>query len=315
MLPNKSTHTSRRKPVNRSNKRRKKNKPLLFVLIIIVLILGACGGVWLGVRSFVVGSVDSFKMVLVPDGVESKLAQVIFLSYDSEKKSVTAISLPKELQLDIAGGYGKYRIQSLVPLLKLGSADGAKMRMIYSLVLGHVIDEVVGVQDEVLKDSSFAVKDITEVLKTSHSFTNSKIGFWKQEVALSDVPESLFFHTVLPETTSGEEVLKKLDSEYELLSCPVAVVNTTSTTGLARKYTQLLESSGVTVLRVTDAVKPVPKSRVLTTNELSQECQKTVSLLQRVLPQNSDVVIDSQATATQRTDVILEVGEDAALLF
>ncbi|MCA9370292.1 MAG: LytR C-terminal domain-containing protein [Pseudomonadales bacterium] len=92
--------------------------------------------------------------------------------------------------------------------------------------------------------------------------------------------------------------------------CPVAVVNTTATSGLASKHAAALERVGVFVVRVINQKPEVPASRVVVGKE---ECWSVAELLVPFFttPKSELVTLDGQGGDPYRASVVVLLGSDA----
>jgi len=151
---------------------------------------------------------------------------------------------------------------------------------------------------------------LRQQLKLSHVFSKNfweSLGWWWR---LQRVRPSQLTVRSFPDQASWERF--PLQSVLRLNSqpCSIAVVNTTSTPGLASLIGTALERSGLFVARLTSNVTQTAESLVL--SDGTPECREVVELVQTFSPTGA-AVVDETAAQRYRARVILLVGQDLDL--
>ncbi|MBP9820001.1 LytR C-terminal domain-containing protein [Candidatus Woesebacteria bacterium] len=94
-------------------------------------------------------------------------------------------------------------------------------------------------------------------------------------------------------------------------ACPVAVVNTTTTSGLAQEASQFLERSGIVVVRTASDQKSMVESRVTITQQADVVCEQLARRLKPFFaPDSSGVVERSEKVEEYRAAMMIELGSD-----
>ncbi len=92
-------------------------------------------------------------------------------------------------------------------------------------------------------------------------------------------------------------------------ACPIAVINTTATQGLANSYSTILEKSGAFIIRVTSESTLKDKS-IIYTGE-NEACEELIEGIQELFPQKLEVAADTAITQEYRSGIVLFLGKDA----
>jgi len=92
------------------------------------------------------------------------------------------------------------------------------------------------------------------------------------------------------------------------LSCQVAVINATQTSGLATAMTNLLESNQLSVIRVGNAPEPNGQTRLVTAEQ--GRCRQEVQLLQAALPISTAATTDQPTADRYRAPLVLFLGSE-----
>lgn len=95
-------------------------------------------------------------------------------------------------------------------------------------------------------------------------------------------------------------------------ACPIAVVNTTTTQGLAQSYSNLLEKSGAFIIRVTSESALKDKSILYSTE--NKACDGLIRGIQEFFPHRLEIVQDTAKTQEYRSGLVLFLGKDAYTL-
>ncbi len=94
-------------------------------------------------------------------------------------------------------------------------------------------------------------------------------------------------------------------------TCPVAVVNTTTTSGLAQEASQFLERSGIVVVRTASDQKSMAESKVTITQQADVICEQLARRLKPFfVPDSSGVIERSEKVEEYRAAMMIELGAD-----
>lgn len=98
----------------------------------------------------------------------------------------------------------------------------------------------------------------------------------------------------------------------QFTQCPVGVINTTSTSGLATRMSSLIEESGYPVVRLTDNRDNLEQSHIFVDAD-RPECLAEAQRLARLLPQEVVVTADSSVVRQYRAQIVLFLGQEVAV--
>lgn len=134
--------------------------------------------------------------------------------------------------------------------------------------------------------------------------------------SLAQIPDQSYYHFLndadLPIREQGAHILQTSLGEAQF-DCPVALVNTVGVTGLANTWTNLLQTSGVSVIKKTDDQRNLVKSHVVY-DDGNRTCQALALRLTSIIP-GLEVNIDAQQVRQQRAGLVLSLGRDVADLY
>lgn len=213
--------------------------------------------------------------------------------------------LPPEWVVNVAGGYGEYPLRSLAPVLLLDGQPPTQVRLALSLALGRVVDQV-----WVVPGATWPAARLWDQLAAAQ--TAPALPWWQRRQwqqwfrSWGEVQSETL--ASLPTTAQWQQWQPDL-----IRTCPLAVVNATAMPGLATQLGQLLEQSGVFVIRVTDTSQTQSQTQLIIRPESEAACQPVVALLQLLLPQNDSLVsTDAQQADRFRAEAVLIVGDDTS---
>lgn len=94
--------------------------------------------------------------------------------------------------------------------------------------------------------------------------------------------------------------------------CPIAVINTTETQGLANSYSKVLEKSGAFIIRVNSESALKDKSTIYSSE--NKACNDLIQGIQHLFPHTVEVITDETKTQEYRAGIVLFLGKDAYTL-
>jgi hypothetical protein len=97
--------------------------------------------------------------------------------------------------------------------------------------------------------------------------------------------------------------------------CPVAVVNTTNIRGLAGKISQILEDSGVLVIRTTQSEVKFDQTTIYLEDGIPDECVQLAERIGKLFPEQPTILPQAAGEATQyRAKIVVMVGLDLSAI-
>lgn len=284
------------------------------VALLIALIIGSLSFVI--VKVFFPRLVDlsvSTTVVIVPSTKDLSSDGILIAQYDAKSQTVTTTQLAATEEVDVIGGFGAYPLKSVYPLLKMENKDPSFIRAAYGSILGQVVDGIIESDEGVLVSGAPQLASIIsrDLLKHPLTVLNNK-----QQVQLMSVAGKLAqsqlkqkqFNTL----EEWQRFTDQLASAQPETTCPVAVINTTPTGGVASNLTRLVEGSGYTVIRIADSSENLERSRVVL-DGASETCVIHGERLTHLLPQEAELVFDADQAQTYRAKIIILLGQDVSI--
>lgn len=246
------------------------------------------------------------NIVIIPKTIDVSTDVILFTSISYKEDLMTFNSLPANDAVQVPGGYGEYPLKSVFPLLGLDKKSDQTVIATYSNLLGMPINEVWVTDDERIFRPESTISELAHVIVTGK--LNNPLGL-KERVKLYR-----FMNDKLPKRVdypSLEAWQMKQASRYvgALKDCRIAIVNTTPVAGLGRKVSQVLERSGMTVVRLTDASPTVDKSSLTIQTDI-QACKELADHLKQLFPDHIEVKEDAQTLSRSRSEAEVILGKD-----
>lgn len=255
---------------------------------------------------------DDHTIVFVSESILEQEGKLYFVHLSPTDKNTVFLSLPGREEVTVLGGYGTYELQSVFPLLRLDKKDSQFIRAAFSHAFNVVVDEVIWVEPAALSQPE---QDLHQLFRSALQERES------QEIGTTQLLR-YFFHTLahnkkakpletIADVPSQLSAVTSIFAREEALQCPVAVVNTTSTTGLAQNMSGILEDSGALVIRVASESNQEPTSRIVAA-AATPECQRIIDSITKMLPVSPVYAENEDVLRQYRARLVLFLGEDIA---
>jgi hypothetical protein len=282
----------------------------------IAIALGGTGLLLFGIVSIIralpwsdfVNRQGTETVLFFTEKVDQSGAAVVRFHFDSSR--IDIYPLPSQLPVEVMGGYGTYRFQAAYPLLAMEGKDFEYVRSTLSLSVGILLDEIWRANVSVL---NVADGPHLRGYLLQHFWQNSSISLSQKVAWLSLVMDKRTEVTVFPPLTAlpAPEFQSLRFFEQEPL-CTIALVNTTSTAGLAGRIDQLLAGQNFRVVRTVSDTTLVEKTTAVTADELPEDCPAVLQKLQRLVPGGMDHQRNREETVQYRADIVVKLGSDVA---
>ena len=271
-----------------------------------ILICLSLMGWWFFHRSWRENQINN--ILIVYPNLDGHVNEILFAHVSPQDSRVTVVTLPAELPVTLIGGYGKYPLRSVFPLLALDHQNDQFIRSVYSLALGTIIDQVwVVPSQQASKTMSFRERvdqALTYQLSTPLSFQDR---VWLSRFVHGLRPDQLTEVRVTDDAT-WRKAAENIHYPAEARDCSVAIVNTTSAAGLGSQVAGVVKQSGFAVIRLADAPTPLQKSKVVLPSSTS--CREVSSHLKQLFPWSVAVEFDEQIFQRERANVVVYLGTD-----
>lgn len=255
-------------------------------------------------------SLDRPKNILVvPTNLEESSDVVLFVHLDTDEQNSELHLIDGAATVNVVGGYGEYQLQNIFPLLKLESKDEQFVLAALNNALGVVIDEILTVETltlDMIQDSRAPLIFLDQALTDKRYFKEYLQLYYlaknNRNTSAISVPE--FASSISQYKTLGVETARE---------CPVAVINTTGTTGLASVVSEIIEENGGLVVRVTNQYTDFTSSSLYVSTDSREVCQPLIDLVTRIFPASlKQIPATDNLTGEYRAKLILFLGEDSA---
>lgn len=302
-----ASSSSKKRPTNQPKNKKKIVFPKFlknFIVVILSLFLLLIA-ISLSLSYFF--PLKSAKTIFLARNTNSQDQKVYLLRLVPSERSATLIELDSDKKVEVLGGYGEYKLQALYPLLKLEKKKDSFIRSALSLSLETIVDEVVVIPDNSIlhiEDQKNLEKVLLDASYTKFiNFTQ----FYKLFSYYSFVREASYDNQVPQdgEFSRGTKLVLKAETPE---SCPVAILNTTETRGLAGKIGEVFSNSGINVIRVDSDTERVEKSQIYFDDTI-KGCIDLVDKTSQIIP-NSLIEANMEISQRYRAGIVVLLGQD-----
>ncbi len=282
---------------------------LLFIPVFVVL--GALFSFFVLLPNLFILKNDE-NIVIVPSNKDGNKGKIYFAHISASSQKINMYALPSDEETDVSGGFGKYPLRAIYPLLQSEKKDNQAMRSTYSFALRQIIDQVWVEQRPVEISAAAPFSAIPQALllnSLQSSLTLSeKIQLY--EFANSLRPDQITFSSV--DNLNQLMTASKNAFPSQAYDCSVAVINTTSVTGLGTKVGDVIELSGFSVLRVTTNSDSSQNNSILIYSGPQGVCSDVIDHIQHLFPHSLSVQEDPNAFTTYRSHITIFLAKDLA---
>lgn len=244
-------------------------------------------------------------VLFVPKTVEDAPAEVWVIKLDRDIADSTIIAIPANSQVELPGGYGKYRLGAVYPLLDLENKDYQFIRASYSRSLGVLVDTVVPLTAYGRDSAELKTLILHSVWKwVWHRDTDSLV-ILKAWLFLKRNPVPLQANSVevLQQQVAGFEA-----SREAAQGCPVGILNGSETAGAAGSLSRLLEAGKIITIRVGTFPQDVSQTEIY--HDGRAECLPVLERVSSSLLHKPLVELDKQMTTQYRSAIVIVLGKD-----
>lgn len=278
---------------------------LVTIVTLVGLTIVMLGSIWaVGPHLFVL---DNSKNILFTSfKIDSSESKIYLAYFFPATKEITVIPL-KSNQVSVLGGYGDYELGRVYQLLNMERKKNDFKLAAMSWGMETLVDGVVDIGPTTPIYDKKQLQQQLWISAWSHLTTPQElVELLKIFFFTRSVPVEQF---VFESNTTSVDRLNILDNVVLYENCSVAVVNTTDKTGLATKMSDILEKSGVVVVRVTDQNSPYQLS-TFSFNADHGSCQSLSERLQVLFPGKVTQQQHDQLQQEYRADLVIFIGKD-----
>jgi hypothetical protein len=248
---------------------------------------------------------EAQTVILAPRALEGAPPEVWVINLEKSNAESSIISIDSDAEANLPGGYGKYRVGALYPLMQIEGKDEQYIRASYSRSIGMVVDAVIPInsfdaKSSVMRRLVFASawkllwqpdKEALSVLKTWVFLLEDKLPTKVQSIAE--------LQTQLARQTTHHQVVQE---------CPVGILNGSETAGAAGALSKMLEASKVVTIRVGTFPEAIPVTKIY--HDGRKECRAVLEKVSTLLLQKPAIEENKEMTTQYRSSIVLVLGDN-----
>lgn len=280
---------------------------VFFSLALITVLLFIFGAGWLyqmmashQVENYVLPSPEAGRVMLV--------------HANRELGESSLVVLEGKVEIELIGGYGKYPLGSVWPLMALDERPSEFVRAVYGFIFHQPVAQVVVLPAlESAKPNTWSIQRALwrQVFSPNLTFS-SRLALIKTSLILRAHP--LKSVTSLSHPDELLTLVETDQSAFKLQAndCGLAILNASELSGLANRFRQLIELNQGYVVRVDDATQNLPQTMLVVDVQKGDSCDQTAQLINQLLPFPVTLTRANDVYTTYRTPLALLLGEDLA---
>lgn len=272
------------------------------ILVVLLVTLAVFTAVLGAVFIIIDAPLQTKNIVFVSEQKDGGESPIIMASIDSQTRRVIVVNFSGNLVGEVIGDYGNYPIGSIRYLLQIGKKDEVFLRAAYSQIFNKAIVEVEAADRTTIINQKWQLVN----LLTKNRQT------WPLAFHLSKLDEANFVFKQVGEWGEWEKIQEEQLMAKMNDQCSVAIVNASQVNGLANQLSQILENSGVEVVRTTDSLWDEPKTALYVSPDEPEKCQQIIKYIQAVSPVVLPQQLDQAKSTQYRAQIIFFIGNELA---
>lgn len=292
------------------------------VLLSVILIAIACLRYYVIPHYFAVTKSENILVISHDEGYVN--ADVMYLHLDPIEAKQDVIYLDSEEIVQVSEKYGQYPLKSVYDLISLDDSGGENVTAYFSSIFGVLFDQVITVEREVFEklasssQESIFYQSINRFNTHFHGLGEGKILYHiNNQLNLQKARGAVEKDASAIKNSGnfGAKFYTQIISPTQSNQCSIAVINTTTSAGLARNVTDLLEHSGFFVVRVDAQTQSDYSAGIIVNEKLKEDCAEIIARLSNVIFPNVDVQVNTDVANNQRAAIVLFLGEMQSEIF
>ncbi len=250
------------------------------------------------------------QILIVSDKLDSQNKNTYLASFDIRNRQIQVFQFSSGIKFNVIGGFGEYELRAILPLLAIEHKPAVYQQAAMSWALGSTVDQVW------VKNEAVDIKNAVEFKKFIKNYTQQQLTFsqaFLERLKLAAFAESLRNDQIqvipIESAVDWEEYQTQLTNAKQT-ACSVAIINATQTTGLATQLGQILENSGLYIIRVADTPSLSDKTQILVADTSQLACQESIQQGQNTLPFSISPQVTDHLYEAYRADVVFILGQD-----
>lgn len=300
----------RRRSKNTGRDRTSWSKRFFSAVLVLAIIVAMVFGVVLTVGPSIFPLHTSQNILFIPFSLDGETNEMYFASFSVDDQTIKVTPV-QDTTTTVIGGYGQYRLSAIWSLLQLEKKPAQFIQAALSWSTQVVVDDVISTD----QTSSFTISNKQQLMQV---MARELRGRWYRPDQFISLLSLFFFTKTVPEEqvmvltqSVAISALPEYIGQHQAV-CPIAVINTTSKSGLATVTAKIFEQSRLSVLRVTDDPTNLPESIISVTAEKKHPCYRLAKRLRTIFPNSVKLVDQPQLRQEHRADMVIVLGGDLA---
>ncbi|PIY80215.1 MAG: hypothetical protein COY80_03925 [Candidatus Pacebacteria bacterium CG_4_10_14_0_8_um_filter_42_14] len=214
-------------------------------------------------------------------------------------------------QVKVSGGYGQYKLASVVPLLQMEGKSEQETAAALARALGLPVSRIITLKEQIPQPATKS--ELVSVLYKSLFKQLTHFAIPREELLFLEAVRQAPILEVLPLNESQKAISRLLDLTAQVQQfslCSVAIVNTTGEPGQARQLANMLERRGGRVVRITDT-QVQSEQTILHYHAEASSCQSIISVVKTWFSKPLEISENSLETEKYRSQLVIFIGMDS----
>jgi len=250
------------------------------------------------------------NILLLPETVDGYTGKILFAHISPTNHKIDVVLLNPELSVNVIGGYEQYPLRSIFPLWKLENRDPQILPAIYSFALSKVVDQL-WLSDKYHFDPTHPdFRQITQNLLLFKITSPLTLGdrIWLYRFTQGLRPDEIKV-TNIETLDQWQKFQSDIQFGDQAAACNFAVINTIGISGAGSTVGKMLESSGFSIVRITDESPAADKTQLIV-GEKADQCQDQQDHALHAIPLPVKVIHDTAKANQYRANMVLLLGKD-----
>lgn len=253
---------------------------------------------------FVKPEYQNKNIVFIPSKKSGGEGKIVFAEFHKNTGSVNVFILNGTIKSTLIGGYGDYQLKAVKGILDIDKKGSGFINAAFSYFLQKGVDEVVEYKPN--------TKLPTTKIELMKFFWENKETIF-DSLLVKDIDSEKINFFEIDSKEEWEKILQKQLTWKINEECTIAIVNSTDLVGLATDFGQILENSGVEVVRSTNNIWDEPKTAFYIDG--LDSCLQVKSRVKTLSPIVLDEIEDTSKTTEYRANMVLFIGDELAEYF
>lgn len=254
------------------------------------------------------------QIVIVTDSLDSKNKETYLASINVKTSEIQVFVFSPNVKMNVLGGFGEYGLHAVLPLLKIEQKTPQYQLAAFGWGLGTSVDQLW------IKNTANKIDSPASFKKFFHLYTRQQISVdtsFLERLKLAEFANSLRDDQIQVHPIDQPEQWQKYALQLtnsKQTECSVAVINATQVSGLASKFSSILESSGLYVIRVADTSDFAENSSIFILPSSESACTESMRQGENLFPFPITYQLRDTLYEQYRADAVFILGNDLGAL-